>query len=91
MFFGPYHSDMATHGGSAVHRMLTLATRPAWPLGTMMLGNAAVAEIDEAKRHVATDPVIVQGERVAGNHADDAPTALMRLNELHRKLMPRRP
>ena len=46
----------------------------------------AVAEIDEAKRLTATDPVIVKGEMVAEYHKLYATAGLMAIPELHRKL-----
>lgn len=46
----------------------------------------AVADIDEAKRLVATDPVIVKGEMVAEYHKLYSSAALMLVNEYHGKL-----
>lgn len=46
----------------------------------------AVADIDEAKKHVATDPVIIKGEMVAEYHKYYGSAALMTINDLHPKL-----
>ena len=46
----------------------------------------AVADIDEAKKHVATDPVIIKGEMIAEYHKYYGSAALMTINETHRKL-----
>jgi hypothetical protein len=50
-----------------------------------------VADIEEAKRHVGTDPVIVKGEMVAEYHAYYGTAALMLVNDLHKRLAPPRP
>jgi uncharacterized protein YciI len=50
----------------------------------------AVPGIDEARRHVATDPVIVKGEMTAEYHTYYGSAALMLLNDMHRKLVPAR-
>jgi uncharacterized protein YciI len=47
----------------------------------------AVADIEEAKRLVATDPVIMKGEMVAEYHALFASAALMRINDLHKSII----
>jgi len=47
----------------------------------------AVATIEEAKKLVATDPVIVKGEMVAEYHALFASAALMRINDLHKSII----
>jgi uncharacterized protein YciI len=44
----------------------------------------AVADIDEAKKLVATDPVIVQGEMVAEYHKHYGSAALMGVNATHK-------
>ncbi|MGA0612114.1 YciI family protein [Caldimonas sp. KR1-144] len=46
----------------------------------------AVADIDEAKRIVATDPVIANGEMVAEFHQYYGSAALMMVNEGHRRV-----
>ena len=46
----------------------------------------AVPDIETAKRHVATDPVIVQGEMVAEYHRYFGSAALMLVNEHHAKI-----
>lgn len=46
----------------------------------------AVADVDEAKALVATDPVIVEGEMVADYHVWYGSAATMLMPELHRKL-----
>ncbi len=47
----------------------------------------AVADIETAKQHVASDPVIQQGEMVAEYHKLFASAALMLVNEQHQRLM----
>jgi uncharacterized protein YciI len=51
----------------------------------------AVPDIDEARRHVATDPVIVRGEMTAEFHQYYGSAALMLVNDIHKKLTPKRP
>lgn len=46
----------------------------------------AVDDIETAKRHVATDPVIEQGEMVAEYHKYFGSAALMLIPELHEKI-----
>ncbi len=46
----------------------------------------AVDTIEEAKQHVATDPVISKGEMVAEYHTHYGSAALMLVNEGHRKV-----
>ena len=46
----------------------------------------ATESIDEAKKHVATDPVIINGEMVAEYHKLYASAGLMMVNEAHKKL-----
>ncbi len=46
----------------------------------------SVGDIEEAKRWVATDPVIVNGEMIAEYHKHYGSAALMRVNDLHRKI-----
>lgn len=46
----------------------------------------AVDSIDEAKKHVATDPVIIKGEMVAEYHTHYGSAALMLVNEQHKKV-----
>jgi uncharacterized protein YciI len=43
-------------------------------------------DIEEAKKFVATDPVIINGEMVAEYHKFFASAALMAVNELHAKI-----
>ena len=50
----------------------------------------AVADIDEARRHVATDPVIVKGEMVAEYHKYYGSAALMLVNEAHHRVAKKR-
>ncbi|NQD37179.1 hypothetical protein HPT27_09085 [Permianibacter sp. IMCC34836] len=47
----------------------------------------AVDNIDEAKQHVATDPVIMKGEMVAEYHNHYGTAALMLVNDAHKKLV----
>jgi uncharacterized protein YciI len=46
----------------------------------------AVTDIEEARRHVSTDPVIVQGEMVAEYHQYYGSAALMLVRDLHARL-----
>ena len=46
----------------------------------------AVTDVDAAKVHVATDPVIVRGEMVAEYHKHYGSAALMTLRETHEKV-----
>jgi uncharacterized protein YciI len=46
----------------------------------------AVDSIEEAKKHVATDPVIIKGEMVAEYHTHYGSAALMLVNEHHKKV-----
>ena len=46
----------------------------------------AVADIDEAKKLVATDPVIIKGEMVAEYHKWYGSAGVMFVNETHEKL-----
>jgi uncharacterized protein YciI len=46
----------------------------------------AVPDIDTARKHVATDPVIVKGEMVAEYHKHYASAALMLLNATHKQV-----
>ena len=48
----------------------------------------AVADVDEAKRLVSTDPVIVNGEMVAEYHRWYGSAATMMIPEIHDKLTP---
>ena len=47
----------------------------------------AVADIEEARKHVATDPVIVQGEMVAEYHKYYGSAALMLVRDAHARLV----
>jgi uncharacterized protein YciI len=47
----------------------------------------AAADIDEAKRYVETDPVIVNGEMVAEYHKFFSSAGLMMVNDVHNKIM----
>ena len=47
----------------------------------------AVSDIEEAKKHVATDPVIEKGEMVAEYHKYYGSAALMIVNETHKRLL----
>ena len=49
----------------------------------------SVDDIEEAKRLVATDPVVINGEMVAEYHKHYGSAALMRVNDLHRKIAKR--
>lgn len=51
----------------------------------------AVPDLDEARKLVATDPVVAKGEMVAEYHKYYGSAALVLLNDLHRRLVPKRP
>lgn len=51
----------------------------------------AVTDIEEARGHVATDPVIIKGEMIAEYHKYYGSAALMLLNGLHERLVLKRP
>lgn len=46
----------------------------------------SVADIEEARKHVATDPVIINGEMVAEYHKFFGSAALMLVNGLHERV-----
>jgi hypothetical protein len=54
-------------------------------------GVLAVADIDEARKHVATDPVIVKGEMVAEYHVHHGSAALMLVRDAHARIAQQRP
>lgn len=51
----------------------------------------AVDDLEEAKKIVATDPVILAGEMVAEYHKHYGSAALMAVNDLHRKIAKKNP
>ena len=51
----------------------------------------AVDDIDEARRSIATDPVIERGEMVAEYHRWYGSAAAMAIPEMHERLLPKRP
>ena len=62
------------------------------PAGWRGLFVFAVADVDEARRLVATDPVIVQGEMVAEFHPWYSSAAIMQVPQVHERLAaPARP
>jgi uncharacterized protein YciI len=50
----------------------------------------AVSDIEEARKHVATDPVIVKGEMTAEYHQYYGSAGLMLVRETHEKLAKKR-
>lgn len=50
----------------------------------------AMSDIEEAKRAVATDPVIIKGEMTAEYHRYYGSAALMLVNELHERIAKKR-
>lgn len=46
----------------------------------------ATGDIEEAKRYVATDPVIISGEMMAEYHKLYGSAGLMMLNEIHSRM-----
>lgn len=51
----------------------------------------AVTDIEEARKLVVTDPVVVKGEMVAENHLYLGSAALMQMNQTHQKITLPRP
>ena len=51
----------------------------------------AVTDIEEARRLVGTDAVVMKGEMVAEYHKYYGSAALMLMNDLHKRLVPKRP
>jgi uncharacterized protein YciI len=51
----------------------------------------AVPDIDEAKKHVGTDPVIIKGEMVAEYHVHYGSAALMLVRDAHAKITQQKP
>jgi uncharacterized protein YciI len=51
----------------------------------------AVADIDEARKLVATDPVIIKGEMVAEYHVHYGSAALMLVRDAHAKITKPKP
>jgi uncharacterized protein YciI len=51
----------------------------------------AVSDIDEAKKHVATDPVVIKGEMVAEYHVHFGSAALMLVRDAHARITQQRP
>jgi hypothetical protein len=70
---------------------MTMRTLPTIVAATLLAGARPVAQtattLEEAKRLVATDPVIVKGEMVAEYHAFYGSAALMLLPAAHEKLV----
>lgn len=50
----------------------------------------AVSDVDEAKKYVATDPVIIKGEMVAEYHKYYGSAALMLVKDAHEKIAKKR-
>ncbi|MDB6162819.1 MAG: YcII domain protein [Xanthomonadaceae bacterium] len=61
------------------------------PAGWRGLFVLAVADLDEARRLTATDPVIVHGEMVAEYHRWYGSAATMMIPQLHARLLPKAP
>jgi uncharacterized protein YciI len=51
----------------------------------------AVSDIEEAKKHVSTDPVIIKGEMVAEYHAHYGSAALMLVRDAHARITKQKP
>jgi uncharacterized protein YciI len=51
----------------------------------------AVADIEEARKHVATDPVVIQGEMIAEYHKYYGSAALMLVRDAHERLVKKQP
>lgn len=88
---GPERDDMfkghfANMGRLAAEKKLALAGPLDGVDGWRGLFVLSVADIEEAKALVATDPVIIKGEMIAGNHNFYGSAGLMMLNDVHKKL-----
>jgi uncharacterized protein YciI len=51
----------------------------------------AVSDIEEARKLVATDPVVLKGEMVPELHRYYGSAALMQVNDIHRRIEQKRP
>ena len=88
---GPERDEMfkghfANMGRLAAEKKLALAGPFDGVDGWRGLFIFAVADIEEAKALVATDPVITKGEMVAEYHTYYGSAGLMAVNDIHKKL-----
>ncbi len=88
---GPERDEMfkghfANMGRLAGEKKLTLAGPLDGVDGWRGLFVLAVADIEEAKALVATDPVIIKGEMVAQYHKYYGSAGLMLVNDIHKKV-----
>ena len=81
-----YKGHFANMNRLAAERKLALAGPFDGVDGWRGLFIFAVADIDEAKKYVATDPVIINGEMIAEYHKYYGSAALMLVNEAHDKV-----
>ena len=51
----------------------------------------AVTDVEEARRHMATDPVVMRGEMVPEFHKLYSSAGLMLVNDIHKRLSPPSP
>lgn len=81
-----FKGHFANMGRLAAEKKLALAGPLDGVDGWRGLFVLAVADIEEAKALVATDPVIMQGEMVAEYHKYYGSAALMMVNDIHKKV-----
>jgi uncharacterized protein YciI len=81
-----FKGHFANMGRLASERKLALAGPFDGVDGWRGLFIFAVADIEEAKALVATDPVIIKGEMVAEYHPYYGSAALMVVNDVHKKI-----
>lgn len=81
-----FRGHFANMGRLAAEGVLALAGPLDGVDGWRGLFILAVESLEEAKRHVATDPVIRQGEMVAEYHSYFGSAALMLVNEAHARV-----
>lgn len=81
-----FKGHFANMGRLAAEKKLALAGPLDGVDGWRGLFVLAVADIEEAKALVATDPVVMQGEMVAEYHKYYGSAALMMVNDIHKKV-----
>jgi uncharacterized protein YciI len=81
-----FKGHFANMGRLAAEKKLALAGPLDGVDGWRGLFVLAVADIEEAKALVATDPVIIQGEMVAEYHKYYGSAGLMMVNDIHKKV-----
>jgi uncharacterized protein YciI len=81
-----FKGHMANIKRLAAEKKLVLAGPFDDPNGWRGLFVFATGDIEEAKRYVATDPVIINGEMVAEFHKFYGSAGLVMLNDIHSKI-----